>query len=189
MQIKTINRMLFLFIIISLMTMSGCEEPQNKKSWKIFNEALNEEKIKEVPPRNLEETIDIMLPELQSVVGICEKNAEINRVSSKDEPTSYYKNVHSSKELDAAIKLIKEKLEKVGALSVSCGRRGDYKENPLSTVSFVMHASGLSVSGHLESIVYITSWTLSLPGALTNEELGDRGFTPSKKQGWYIYKS
>lgn len=91
--------------------------------------------------------------------------------------------------MKAAVKTMEKPLTTITASSVACGRRGDYKNNPLAGVSFVVYVVGLSISGgELKSIGYKTDWQRNHQ-VLTDEEIKKRGFTKLDKPGWYIYEA
>lgn len=118
---------------------------------------------------------------MKEVVELCAKFPTLSRVGPAHEEPSFYKDVPQAEGIADAIKIIRQSLVKIPALSVNCERMGDVEGNPLAIVQFFIYATGPSVSGSSISIYYVTPWgNRNLPH---RDEVGEARLS---EPGWYV---
>ena len=181
------------FSLLLLLLILGCDDsPANSdKSWVIFKDAINKELEagpKEFDLDGLKNSFSRHFESLQDVVRACSDNPDLRRIGRSANDVSYYKGVSSVDDFNSLVISIQKKLAEIGASSVSCGRRGDFEDNPLAIVSFVMSASGLSVSGSSKGFFYSTEWSQKNNPA-SEAIFESRGYTQLGIDGWYIYET
>ena len=189
---RTTSFALYSILCVELLLLIGCDNSNNEKSWHFFDKMIEKELSgKKKLDTNLIENVFVENVEImRKMVDLCEKHPVIRRVGSMQEEVSYYgnnfnENQHSEQQIVAKMR---DYLDQIGSSSVSCMRRGDFVENPLAVVSFVMYRSGLSVSGELVSIVYRTNWSHE-NNKVSEKELQSRGYKSLGKPRWYMFKS
>ncbi len=126
---------------------------------------------------------------MENVVSLCDQHSAIQRIGV-DGSISYYGHPAESdiRAIDPIANAMRVTLSTIGASSLRCGRRGGFDGSPLSNVSFVMYATGLSVSGQIKSINYFTDWERQ-NNPITEKSIQEKGFKPLNRLGWYIYES
>lgn len=188
---RTIRVVATLLCLFGLLILSACSESEGGKDWNVFSETIEQEM--EQPPRKVSISNLIRLFSnkhilMMKLVTVCENNPAIRRVGAKDGAVTFYGAGHSHSDYESIINMTKAVLSEIEASSIDCGRRGDFEENPLAVVSFVMYASGLSVSGSSLGIVYKTEWSRK-NNPITEAQVKSRGYTELDKAGWYAYKN
>lgn len=188
MQSKTIRGVMVVTALY--LALSACNESEHGKGWEIFSEAVEQEMKQSSKKISISNLIELFLNKhilMTELVTMCQNNPAIRRVGLKDEAVSFYGAGNSSSDYKLIIETTKSLLSEVSALSIDCGRRGDFEEKPLAVVSLVMYASGLSVSGTSLGFVYRTNWS-RINNPITEEQIKSRGYTELDKYGWYVYK-
>ena len=175
------------FLIISCI--AGCGEYSANPSWQLFNQAIDDREDKvEISTEELKAIFDTKRALMEEVVFQCTKQPAIRRIGG--DSVSYYGEAPApeNEEMAEAIKSIKDSLIALDASSASCGRRGDYENDPLAVVTLVFSSSGLSVSGSSTRIVYRTEWSM-LNSNNDETRLEEYGHIPLDVKGWYIVKT
>lgn len=176
--------------LISLVVLSACSEDKSSKSWSVFGSAIQQE-LEQLPKeKSISELVDVFSVKyalLIKIVAICEDNPAIRRVGIKSGEVSFYGKELELPDFESVVDVTRAVLTDLAALSVDCGRRGDFDGNPLAVVSFVMHSSGLSVSGGSSGFVYKTEWSRNKK-PITAAQIESWKYTKLDKQGWYIYR-
>ena len=124
---------------------------------------------------------------MMSIVHVCEGHPRIYRIYA-DEGVEYYGEGEVGLELTTVVNSVRSSLAEIPASQVICWRRHNVEGTPLSAVSFVVYAAGLSVSGTLKRIDYRTEWLLK-SSPLTWDQMISRGYIEMLDEGWYIYVS
>jgi hypothetical protein len=188
---KTISFTVICLLGISILTSCGENEKESDKSWNVFKEAVEqdgENHPREVSVSDLKELFSNKSELMISLVRMCEDNPAIRRVGINDDAVSFYGKGHTSSDFMQVAGKTKSTLFELSASSVECGRRGDFDGNPLAVVSFVMYASGLSVSGSSLGIIYRTEWSRK-NNPITKQNIESMGYTELAKEGWYVFEN
>ncbi len=190
-MLRACNTIFKVLCLLSLSSLSGCADNEDDRKWGVFSEAIEREIEQPQKEVNISDLIDLFLNKhrlMMSVVATCETNPKIRRIGIKDGSTSFYGKSFSGPEFETATDSTRLALSELSSSSVSCGRRGDFDGDPLAIVSFVMYASGISVSGSSLGILYRTEWSRT-NNPVTKEQVKARGHTALPKEGWYVYKN
>lgn len=189
---KIINFQRYTVPFIFLLAVSGCGDSGNGASWKLLREAALKEKSeykRDVSTKDLEKTFLNYFNAMENIVSLCDQYPAIQRVGA-DGSISYHGRPAELdiRALDPIVSSMRSTLSTIGASSLRCDRRGGVDGHPLSNVSFVMYAVGLSVSGQIKTIGYFTDWERQ-HSPLRDRGFQKQGFKPLNKPGWYIYES
>ncbi|WP_412503231.1 hypothetical protein [Shewanella chilikensis] len=123
----------------------------------------------------------------EQLVKACEKYPSLRSVGPEDGRERLYKTSgEPSKEFKSDLDKYREQLLSISALELKCGRRGDFENNPLVSVSIIFNVSGLSVSGEMISIVYFTDFSKK-NGKFKDVELESMGYKKIENTNWYYY--
>ena len=144
-------------------------------------------KPREVTVEDMQEMFAEHRDVMMGIVQTCEEYPRINRIYV-DEGDEFYGEGEVGLELTTVVESVRSSLAEIPASQVICGRRHNVEGNPLSVVSFVVYAIGLSVSGTLKTIDYRTEW-LQISSPLTWDQMQRRGYIEMLDEGWYIYVS
>ena len=125
---------------------------------------------------------------MKESVRLCSEYPEIRWVGPPDQEADYYQGVTLSADVAKAVAMLQQALVEIPAYSIHCGRRGDYEDRPLAVVTFVVYASGISVSGSSVVIIYSTPWS-NEHNPWTEEERRDKGYKALGQPGWYTVEN
>lgn len=125
----------------------------------------------------------------EQLVKACEKYPSLRGVGPEGSRERLYKTLgEPSIEFKSDLDKYREQLLSISALDLKCGRRGDFENNPLVSVSIIFHVSGLSVSGEMIGIVYFTDFSRK-NGKFKDIELESMGYKKIENTNWYYYKT
>jgi len=86
--------------------------------------------------------------------------------------------------IDNSVKNTMVILHEVNGLSLRCSRRGEINEYPFIAASITMFATGITVSGHSTSIVYLSLSALENKN-FSPEKLKQRGYIELDAPHWF----
>ena len=173
------TRLLLAYCVLGALL--GCTEPNDTPSTEAKNNIANFAEAKELVDRNE------ML--LQYFIESCESYPNLKRLGIKNgEERLYANSVSISEGYQNTLISARKKLVTISGLDLKCGRRGDIEGNPLVSVSIILHASGLSVSGKMRSVVHFTDFAQN-NGLLAENELNMSGYKKIQNTDWYYYKN
>jgi len=145
-------------------------------------------KPREVTVEDMQEIFAEHRALMVSIVQTCEEYPRIYRVYAENGTDDYYGEGEASLELSGVVESVRGKINEIPASQIICWRQNNVEGNPLSAVSFVVYAAGLSVSGTLKTIDYRTEW-LQKSNPLTSDQMTKRGYIEILDKGWYVYVS
>lgn len=125
---------------------------------------------------------------MMHIVQTCEEYPRIRKIYVEEGEEYFYGSGETGMEMVAVLESIRARMTKIPASSVSCFRPHNIDGKPLATVSFVVYAVGLSVSGTLKAIDYRTLWSQN-NAPLTEEQMEKREYIGQLDKGWYIHVS
>jgi hypothetical protein len=117
---------------------------------------------------------------LKKLIATCEQTPKLRRVRLEGDTEGFDTNENS----EIIIK-IREEMESAQLIGLHCERLYNFVDNPLAGVSFILFASGLSVSGVSQGIYYETDKMRELFPSTNNDMFSE--YEPLNIKGWSLY--